>query len=93
MNFGEVIEKLLYPLKIFKINSKEIGLVITIALSFIPIIKNELEQMKNILKIKGIKDNNINLIKNFNLIFKTFFISILQRINDVEISLKAKGYE
>ena len=91
--FGEVIEKLLFPLKIFKVNPKEIGIIITIALSFMPILKDELLQIKNSLKAKGMNMTNINLIKNANLIFKPFFVSVLQRINEVEMSLRAKGYE
>lgn len=91
--FGEVIEKLVYPLKIFGAQPKEIGLVITIALSFMPIMKSEFGQMKNVLKVKGIKPTNFNLIKNLNLIFKPFFISVLQRLNEVEMSLKSKGWQ
>ena len=42
MEFSEIIEKIVYPLKIFGINPKDIGLVITIALSFMPIMKEEI---------------------------------------------------
>ncbi len=91
--FGETIEKLVFPLKIFKIDPKDIGIIITIALSFIPILRNELQQIKNSLKAKGMKMTNINIIKNANVMFKPFFISVLKRINEVEISLRAKGYE
>lgn len=91
--FGETIEKIMYPLKIFGVDPKEIGLVITIALSFVPILKDEILQLKNVLKVKGIKPTNFNLIKNLRLIFKPFFISVLQRLNEVEMSLKAKGWQ
>lgn len=90
--FGDVIEKLMYPFKIFGVNPKEVSLVITIALSFMPIMKNEFEQMKNVLKVKGIKPTNFNLLKNLSLIFKPFFVSVLQRLNEIEMSLKAKGW-
>ena len=93
LEFAEVIEKLCYPLKTLKINPKEIGLIITIALSFMPIMKDELFQMKNVLKVKGINLSKINLIKNINLIFKPFFISVLQRVNEIEITMMAKGYQ
>ena len=93
MEFSEIIEKIFYPLKIFKINPKEISLIVTIALSFMPIMKDELLQMKNILKVKGISLSKINLIKNMNLIFKPFFISVLQRVNEIEMSLKSKAYQ
>lgn len=91
--FGGIVEKLVYPFKIFGINPKEIGLVTTIAISFVPITKSEILQLKNVLKIKGIKPTNFNLIKNSNLIFKPFFVSVLQRLNEVEMSLKAKGWQ
>lgn len=91
--FGEVIEKLIYPFKIFGVNPKEIGLVITIALSFMPIMKSEFGQMKNVLKVKGIRPTNFILLKNLSLIFKPFFISVLQRLNEVEMSLKSKGWQ
>ncbi len=91
--FGEVIEKIVYPLKIFGINSKEVGLVISIALSFVPIMKDEILQIKNVLKVKGIEATNFNLMKNSSLIFKPFFISVLQRLNEIEMSLKAKAWQ
>lgn len=92
LEFAEIIEKIFSPLKIFKINSKDISLIVTIALSFMPIVKNELFQMKNVLKVKGINPTKINLIKNMNLVFKPFFISVLQRVNEIETSLKEKAY-
>jgi len=67
--------------------------MIMIALSFIPIMKDEISGIKNILKVKGIYPSNFNLIKNYSLVFKPFFVSILQRINEIEMSLKAKGYQ
>lgn len=91
--FGEIIEKLMCPFKIFGVNPKEIGLVITIALSFMPIMKSEFEQIRNVLKVKGIRPTNFNILKNLSLIFKPFFISVLQRLNEVEMSLKAKGWQ
>ena len=93
MEFAELIEKIVYPHKIFKINPKDVSLMVTIALSFIPIMKDEIRQIKNVLNAKGIYPSNTNLIKNASLIFKPFFISILQRTNEIEMSLKAKGYQ
>ena len=55
--------------------------------------KDELLQIKNVLKVKGIKPTNFNLLKNLSLIFKPFFISVLQRLNEVEMSLKVKGWQ
>lgn len=93
LEFADVIEKICFPLKVFRINPKEISLIVTIALSFMPIMKDELLQMKNVLKVKGINITKINLTKNMHLIFKPFFVSVLQRINEIEYSLKSKGYQ
>jgi len=93
MEFAKVIEKMVYPLKLFGINPEEIGLIVIIALSFIPIIKNEFDQIRNVLKVKGIKPTTFNLLKNLGIIFKPFLISIMQRLNEIEMSLKAKGYQ
>ena len=93
IEFSEIIEKIVFPLKIFRVNPKDIGIIITIGISFIPIMKDEIYTMKNVLKVKGIKPTNFSIIKNLNLIFKPFFISIFQRINEIEMSLKAKGYQ
>ena len=93
MEFARVIEKMVYPLKLFGINPEETGLIVIIALSFIPIIKNEFDQIRNVLKVKGIKPTTFNMLKNLGLIFKPFLISVMQRINEIETSLRAKGYQ
>lgn len=93
MEFATVIEDLAYPLKFVGINPKDLGLLITIAISFIPILREELERIKYVLMIKGFKINTINIIKNMNIIFKPLFVSIMERINEIEYSLKAKGYQ
>lgn len=93
MEFATVIEDLVYPLKLIGINPKDLGLLITIAISFIPILREELERIKYVLIVKGFKLNAINVIKNMNIIFKPLFVSIMERINEIEYSLKAKGYQ
>lgn len=93
MEFATVIEDLAYPLKFIGINPKDLGLLITIAISFIPILREELERIKYVLIVKGFKINTINIIKNMNIIFKPLFVSIMERINEIEYSLRAKGYQ
>lgn len=82
------IEKLLYPLKIFKIKPKDISLIICIAIAFIPILTNEINQTIYALKSKGVKLK----LNNLNLVFKPICVSILQRTNEIELSLNAKSY-
>ena len=93
MEFATVIENLAYPLKLLGVNPKDLGLLITIAISFIPILKEELERIKYVLLVKGFKVNTINIIKNMNIVFKPLFVSIMERLNEIEYSLRAKGYQ
>ena len=72
IEFSKVIEKIVYPLKIFKINPRDVGIVVTIALSFLPIIKSELQETRRTLEVKGVKNSNIN--KNIQTIF-CFYIT------------------
>lgn len=89
MGLAEAIEKLCTPIKLVGLNPKDVSLLVCIALSFIPILKDEIYQIKNSLKSKGFKLNLINI----KLIFKPFFISLLKRVNDIELSLKSKAYQ
>lgn len=93
MQFVQVIKKILYPLQIFKIDVEDISLIICIALAFIPILKDELLQIKYSLFVKGFKFSFINVIKNMKLIFKPLFISIMRRVDEMEKTLKVKGYQ
>lgn len=55
MELAKATQILCFPLKIFGINPKDISLIINIALTFIPILSNELSQIKYALKAKGVK--------------------------------------
>lgn len=83
-----VIQRLLIPLKIFKIDNKKIGLIIFIALSIIPNILNEMQQKKYSIKSKSI---NIKL-KNIFLIVKSVLVSMLIKVNEYENAIVSKGY-
>lgn len=86
------IENVLLPLKIFKVKTKDIGIMISIAVAFIPILKDETEKMKNSLKSKGFNTEGINMVKNINLILVPLIVSIFKRVDDMENAFKSKGY-
>lgn len=89
VQFIDAIEKLLFPLKLFKVNTRDIGIIINIAITFIPIFVEEITQIQNSLVQKGIKRNSIASIKY------TFIVLIpllFKRTNEMEYSLKAKCY-
>ena len=89
MGLAESIEKLFYPIRWIGLNPKDISLLVCIALSFIPILKDQIYQIRDSLKSKGYKFS----LKNSKLLFRPFFISLLKRVNDIEDSLKSKAYQ
>lgn len=87
-----VIETLLKPLKIININSKEVGIIVCIGLTFIPIIQKEITELKYSLKSKGCNPNLKNIIRKPNYILVPLITSIIERIGEIENSLYSKGY-
>ena len=88
LEIAHTIEMFFYPLKLFKINTKNISLIISIALCMIPILKQEINAVKNTIKSKGAKLR----INNFTLILKPVLISIIKRTGEMEKVLISKGY-
>lgn len=85
----QTIEVFLKPLYIFKINVKNIGLIISIALCMIPVLIEEIEQTKSSLKSKGYKFK----LNNLDLYIKPTIISVLRKTVEIEKTLIAKGYK
>lgn len=85
---AKVIELLCIPLRLLKIDTTEVFILVCISLSMIPIIKNELTEIRNSCKAKNMDFN----IKNSKYILSKFFYSLLMRVNEIESSLIAKGY-
>ncbi len=86
------IEKICIPLKIFRINPREIGVMVSISIAFIPILKKELENIKYSLTSKGFKVNFLNIVKNPNAVFLPLITSVIKRTSEIEYSMIAKGY-
>lgn len=87
-----VIETLLKPLKIFKIDSREIGIIVCIGTTFIPIIQREIQEIKYAINAKGYEINLRNVIRKPNYILVPLITMIIKKINDIEASLLSKGY-
>ena len=62
--------------------------MVCISLSMIPVLKKDLYEVKEACKAKNISMN----IKNTKIILGKFFISLIKRVNEIEESLIAKGY-
>ncbi len=72
----------------FKINVKEIGLLVSISLSILPILKKEVYEVKDACRAKNISFN----IKNSKYILSKYFITLLRKVNEMEESLISRGY-
>lgn len=88
MEMSLVLEKILSKISITRENSRDIGIIICISLAFIPIFKNEITEVLTSMKSKCIKVK----LSNLNLIMEPILINTLRKINDMEMSLKAKAY-
>lgn len=87
------IEKILIPLKILNVNTKEIGIIVAISISFIPIIQKEIQNLKYSLKSKGFQINLKNVIKRPNIVLMPLIASIIRRTNEIEESMISRGYD
>ena len=92
-NISEALYYMFYPLKIFKINIKNISLIISIALTFIPILIDEAKSIKNALIIKGFDFNLKNVLTKPHIFLITYINGIFDRTDELERTLIMKAYE
>lgn len=92
IEISEAIQNICYPLKLIGINPKDISLIVSIGIAFVPIIQNELKQIIYALKLKGVNLKSFHVIKNLQYILKPLLCSTLRRTNELEYALKLKGY-
>ena len=84
-NIGKIIGNILH--------SESIGLIISISLSFIPLMIKELSYIKNSLKTKNFNLNFKNIIKRPSIFVATFFNNLFKRVDEMEKVLMSKGYD
>lgn len=84
------LEKLFTPLKIFKINPKNITLIINIAITSIPIFIKNLNQTLTTMEAKGLKKYSIKSLKYTS---KLLLFFIFKKTNELEFTLKVKNYQ
>lgn len=63
--------------------------MICISLAMIPILKKDLNEMKESCKAKNISFH----IKNMKYFLSKFTLSMIKRVNEIEEALIAKGYD
>jgi energy-coupling factor transport system permease protein len=85
----KAIEGLSKPLRVFHIDGKDVSLMVSISLAFIPVLRRDFEQIRRALKAKGMKLS----AGNFKYIVKPFLVGILSRTNEISQAIRAKGYQ
>lgn len=84
---------LLSPLQLFHVNLKEPELMFTIALTFVPILSREASSVKASLRAKGFSFSFKNVLSRPHIYLVAYINGMFDRIEAVELALRAKGYE
>ncbi len=90
------IGMLLYPLQFVGVNVYEISMIISISISFIPILFEEADIIRKAQMARGARLDSKNLIekgKNIIPFIVPVFISAFKRADDLSIALVSRGYE
>lgn len=91
----DAIEKLLSPLKIFKIEVHTFAMMMTIALRFIPTLVDEIDRIMSAQKARGADFENGNIIKRIKALFPIFiplFISAFKRAIELADAMSCRCY-
>ena len=81
------IEKLCFPLKIFKINPRNVGIMVSISIAFIPIMQREMQNLKYSLNAKGFKFDLRNILGKPSVILLPLIVSILKKTDEIFVTV------
>ncbi len=91
----DAIEKLLSPLKVFKIDVHTFAMMMTIALRFIPTLIDEIDRIMSAQKARGADFESGNLISRIKALFPIFiplFISAFKRAIELTDAMSCRCY-
>lgn len=94
-NLTDGMEKLLKPLKIFKVPVHEVAMMMSIALRFIPILLEETDKIMKAQIARGADFESGNIIKKAKSLVPLLvplFISAFRRANDLAMAMEARCY-
>lgn len=93
MDIVYAITNLLYPLKLFGVNTKDISLMVGIGISFMPILRNEYITIKQAQMAKGYYPEFRKIKQYAVCIFAPYLTNCFKRVDEMSMALQAKGYE
>lgn len=91
----DAIEKLLSPLKVFKIDINTFAMMMTIALRFIPTLLDEIDRIMSAQKARGADFESGNLAKRIKALFPIFiplFVSSFKRAFELADAMSCRCY-
>ena len=94
-NLTDGLEKALSPLKKIKVPVHEVSMMMSIALRFIPILREETDKIMKAQMARGADFESGNLIqkaKSMVPLLVPLFISAFRRANDLAMAMEARGY-
>ena len=94
-NLTDGMEKLLKPLRVFKVPVHEVAMMMSIALRFIPILLEETDKIMKAQIARGADFESGNLIKKAKALVPLLvplFISAFRRANDLAMAMEARCY-
>ncbi|MBO5335912.1 MAG: energy-coupling factor transporter transmembrane protein EcfT [Lachnospiraceae bacterium] len=94
-NLTDGMEKMMRPLKIFKVPVHEVAMMMSIALRFIPILLEETDKIMKAQIARGADFESGNLIKRAKALVPLLvplFISAFRRANDLAMAMEARCY-
>lgn len=94
-NLTDALEKLLRPLRVIKVPVHEIAMMMSIALSFIPILIDETDKIMKAQMARGADFENKNIIKkvkSYVPVLVPLFISAFRRAGDLAMAMEARCY-
>lgn len=91
LDIGHVLGNFLRPLRVFGINTEKIVLIISVALTFVPVLISEGKILRKALIMKGYRPSLKNAIFEPDLFVAPFFNNIFNKIETMEKALLMKG--
>lgn len=89
------LEKIIFPLKRFRVPVEDFSIMMMLAIKFIPILLGEINRIIKAQSARGVDFESGNIIqraKNMIPILTPLFNSVLKRADDLALALLARGY-
>lgn len=94
LSISEGLVSLLKPLRLLRVPIHDLGMILFIALRFIPVLTGEMEMIRKAQYIRGVDFSGkwLRKIKNSVALVVPVFFSALRRADELSIAIEARGY-